>query len=320
MSCRCDAFLHCQIFHSCKLPFSFPSAGTKYYLCDFCSASHLACDRWNAFTCNYTCIVASYWITLIRYWFASPNKCIARRMSMACQRQCNRFDIESNRVEKEQQSIRKMIMKNEHDTKVSGAEEKRNKKNAGNEQHYFCLNEKQSHRGSLRLRDATATPNGCCCRRENQRNDTLHSFAITKNPKCKELVCFCWSSSVHVKPYHFLPCIVFSSTERKQIALNVVSASTIRWLCRRRTRARNDDDILSSVLDLAKCERINQKRKSIESNNSSRRHLGKREEEWEEKKPTGKIQWHYAVTTEKLAIRAQMNVLQHSSLLLHLAN
>lgn len=136
------------------------SAATKYYLWEFCSASHSACDRWNAFTCNYTCIVASYWITLIRYWFASPNKYIARRKSMACQRQCNRLDIESNRVEKEQQSIRKMIMKNEHDPKASGAEEKREEKKnarAGNEQHYFCLNEKQSHRGSLRLRDATAS-------------------------------------------------------------------------------------------------------------------------------------------------------------------
>lgn len=224
-----------SIMQTPKVPFSFPSAGTKYYLWDVCMASHSACDRWNAFTCNYTCTVASFWITLIRYWFASPNKCIARRKSMACQRQCNRLDIESNRVEKEQQSIRKMIMKNEHETKTSGAEEK--KKNAANEQHYFCLNEKQSHRGSLRLRDATVSQR-LLLPSKKPIHDTLHSFSITKNPKCNELVCFCWSSSVHVKPYHFLPSIILSSTEWKQIALNVVSAATIRWLCRRRARAK----------------------------------------------------------------------------------
>lgn len=160
---------------------------------------------------------------------------------MVCQRQCNRLDIESNRVEKEQQSIRKMIMKNETRNKSewSRRKEKRSKKkkkNVANEQRYFCLNEKQSHRGSLRLCDATAFSRRLLFPSKNTSHDTLHLFAITKNPKCNELVCFCWSSSVHVKPYHFLPCM--SSTEWKQIALNVVSPATIFGDCvRRRARA-----------------------------------------------------------------------------------
>lgn len=190
---------------------------------------------------------------------------------MVCQRQRNRFNvlilkiIESRKYNRASR-IREMMMKNENEKqKRAKLTRKKKKKKNANEQHYFWLNEKQSHHGSLRLREAAAATTcwlAGWCRCDHAAR---YSFAITKNPKCNEVACFCWSS-LHLvwvqkrewEREHFFfvvrhqfswtisfsPCIILSSTEWKKITLNVVSAATIRRLWRPRN---DDDDVLRRV-------------------------------------------------------------------------
>lgn len=59
--------IFCLVFISCAIATIYLLASCNFhYSRELCLVFPSVCDRWNAFTCNYTCIVASFWITSIQ--------------------------------------------------------------------------------------------------------------------------------------------------------------------------------------------------------------------------------------------------------------
>lgn len=144
------------------------------------------------------------------------------------------------------------------------------KKTNASEQHYFWLNEKQSHRGSLRLRETTAVAEHMLRNTTLIRNHEKSKMQWTRL-RCFFHLCAEVLSSTETISFSSLHHFVFKEEWKRIATLNVVSAFDSHYSLTVACRA--TPIFLPSVFDLAECaqhecERINQKQKSIEQNKS----------------------------------------------------